>query len=313
MNILVQVPMRAMAIFRILRRNPTMTLIASSGDIVDLPAGFLASRIARTSFFAYIFDDYVYQWTGFNRRIAKFVSPVIFRNSNGVIGPNEFICEEYHRRYGVKTFLIRNPCSSKVLNLPAYQRWPLAEDLVKIVYTGAVYHANSDCFRNLLQALEILRSYDIQLHIFTAQTIQQVEAQGIKGKNTYIRSHLPYNDVLEQQRQADILFLPLTFEVSISEVIRTSAPGKMGEYLASQRPVLAHVPRESFVSYYFNKYQCGAVADENDASKLAAVIEKLITDSDYRLRLTGNARRQAILDFSADSARSQLMELLPGQ
>jgi hypothetical protein len=44
--------------------------------------------------------------------------------------------------------------------------------------------------------------------------------------------HIPQSRVAAILRQADVLFLPLAFRSPIQEVIRTSAPGKMGEYLA---------------------------------------------------------------------------------
>lgn len=310
-NLFLQIYVRAKNIANILRREPATTaLVACSGDFADIPAGSLAGRMLGLPFYAYIFDDYVFQWTGSQRWIAKLIAPFIFKYSAGIIGPNEFICEEYQRRYGVKTTLVRNPCDKAELEKEPYIRTHSQNSKIKIIYTGAIYHANFDCFGNLIQAIKSLQEYPLELHIFTAQTREQLESQGIQSEKIFIHSHVPYSEILEQQRKADILFLPLAFESPIQEVIRTSAPGKLGEYLASGRPVLAHVPANSFVAHYLEKNQCGLVASENDPPSLKGHILKLINDEGFRRAITHNARQRAQLDFDPQVARERLADFL---
>ena len=308
-NLLLHIFFRTKNILKILHSEPnTSAIIACTGVLVDMPAAFLASRVAHIPFFAYIFDDYVFQWTGKTRLFAKMVAPLIFKGSTGIIGPNEFICEEYKQRYHVKSTLVRNPYANVIKE--SYHKWPAERDNIKIVYTGAIYHANYDCFLNLIRAMELLNEYHLQLHIYTAQAREQLERQLIKGQQVFIHSHVAYNDILKKQYKADILFLPLAFESSITEVIRTSAPGKMGEYMASGRPILAHVPSDSFVAYYFNKYQCGLIVDQNAPHKLAAGIKRMIVDNNLRGKIIENSRRQVQLDFGPELARSSLIALL---
>ena len=309
-NIFFSIIWRTVNILKIIRHHPVEILVACTGDIAEIPAGFLASRINGISFVAYIFDDYVYQWTGGYRQFAKLISPFIFRRSAGVIGPNEFICDEYRQRYSVMSTLVRNPCARDELTIKPYDQWPAENGKVKMVYTGAVYRANYDCFRNLIQAMECTLEYHLELHIFTAQTPDELASQQVVGDNVFIHSHVPYSEILEEQHRADILFLPLAFESPIPEVIHTSAPGKLGEYLASGRPVLAHVPADSFVAYYLRLYKCGWVADQNDPDRLATVIKKLVTNSRVRFEFIQNARRQANLDFSPEIARDRLLAFL---
>jgi len=305
-NIFLPLVWRTWKLVRIARRHSTCAIVGCTGDIVDIPAGFLASKILRIDFYAYLFDDYVYQWTGSYRAFAKFVARWIFKYSTGVIGPNEYICEEYASRYNSRYAIVRNPCNADELNLLPFAEWPSEAGRLKIMYTGAIYHANYDCFRNMVQAMRLMDGHAVELHIYTAQTVDELRSQGIEGDGVHIHSHVPYNQILEEQRKADILFLPLAFESPISEVLRTSAPGKMGEYLASGRPVLAHVPANSFVAYYLNKYRCGILANENSPSILAEHILKIIGDAELRRTITQNARQQARLDFAPHISQDRL-------
>jgi len=305
---------RRKKIIAILGGEPdTKAVIACTGDLDDIPSAFLASRKAGIPFFGYIFDDYAYQWTGPYRLLAKWMASFVFRHCAGIIGPNEFICAEYQRRYGVKSILIRNPYPVNAVTERSSSQWPAEGGKIKIFYAGAVYQANSDCFLNLIRAMDSLPAYHLQLDIFTAQSREQLQAHGISGERVAIHPHLPYERMSAELRQADILFLPLTFTSPLHEVIRTAAPGKMGEYLASGRPVLAHVPADSFVAHYFNKHRCGWIADRNEPSGITREFEKIIAAPELRAEITGNARRRAQLDFSPKIAREKLLASLPGQ
>jgi glycosyltransferase involved in cell wall biosynthesis len=112
------------------------------------------------------------------------------------------------------------------------------------------------------------------------------------------------------QQQADILFLGLAFDSPIPEVIRTSAPGKMGEYLGSGRPILVHAPPDSFLSWYFKKEEWGMVVDQKDATVLGRGIERLLEDGRLRKRLVQNALSCARRDFSLRKARNELLRVL---
>ncbi len=107
-----------------------------------------------------------------------------------------------------------------------------------------------------------------------------------------------------------MLFLPLAFASGIPEVIRTSAPAKLGEYLASGVPLLVHAPRDSFVTWYVRKHHCGIVSDTPDPATLLSRLEQLLDDPELRRTTTANAVRCAHRDFGADQARASFAQAL---
>jgi glycosyltransferase involved in cell wall biosynthesis len=311
LNVFIRLFVRTSNLLDIVHSEPdTHAIVVCTGDIIDIPAGYLVSRICKLPFYAYIFDDYLYQFTGSERWLARLVAPLIFKHSAGIIGPNEFICREYEQRYEAATALVRNPCDKAELEQEPHARPSDPERCIRILYTGDVYLANYGCFRNLIQAMKLLPEYLLELHIFTVRSPEQLKTEGIESDRTFIHPHLPYSESLEQQRISDILFLPLAFESPIPEIIRTSAPGKLGEYLASGRPVLAHVPVDSFVSYYLERHQCALVASRNDADCLKDHILTLMKDEEFCQTMVERARRQAKLDFDPQVASEKLLEFL---
>jgi glycosyltransferase involved in cell wall biosynthesis len=295
---------RARTITTILRRENCDAVVACSGDLSDPPAAYLASRRADIPFYLHAFDDYSFQWVARRMRAyAQRAERIIMRGAAGVIVPNEFLGEEYAQRYGIEPTLVHNPSHATGEEEKPAASWPSRAGEIRIVYTGAVYHAHHDAFRNLIAALELLGRSAIRVHIYTAQSPDELEKENIRGPVT-VDEHLTQSQTRAAQRQADILFLPLAFDSPIQEVVRTSAPGKMGEYLASGKPVLVHAPAGSFVSWYFREHGCGVVVDENRPEALLEGIRSIIKDQSLRKRMVEKAWLASKRDFSLPAVRT---------
>lgn len=301
---------RARQIKRILNEERCDVVIGCSGDLCDPPAAYLASRWAGIRFVAYFFDDYAYQWTGFGRTIAKLIEPTVLKSANGVIVPNEFLQVEYLKRYDISSVVIHNPC--QLPELIKLDNWKRAFDdkNINIVYTGSIYHAQHDAFRNLIRAIQLLERTNVILHLYTAQTESELLRYGISGPMIRYHQHIPESEVPAVLRQATILFLPLAFNSPIPEVIRTSAPGKTGEYLSVGRPILVHVPNKSFVSWYFIKHRCGVVVEKNDSHALAAALDRMISDRGLYEDLGIRARKRAEKDFDIAMIRTKFYSFI---
>lgn len=301
---------RARQIEKIVMEEKCCLLIACTGDLYDLPAAYLASKWSGVPLVPYIFDDYLYQWTGFYRSVSKRMEPVIMKHAKGIIVPNEYLQKEYFNRYGVKSDVIHNPCQ-----LPDIEELDKAVRVfdnkdMNIVYTGAIYHAHYDAFRNLIGAIMRLKRPEIKLHLYTAQAESDLKRNGISGPMVVHHPHINQGDVPRVLRQADILFLPLAFNSPIPEVIKTSAPGKMGEYLSVGRPILVHAPHDSFVSWYFRENRCGVVIDVCDSNVLSEGMAELISNDKMRNELGGRARETAERDFNIANIIPKFKKLL---
>jgi len=297
---------RVREIQRILVRERCDAVVAFTGFGVDIPTAYLASRRTGTRFYAYLCDDYAARETFWAYRLpTRLAEPWPLKRADGVVVTNEFLQEKLRRRFGVDATLVRNP-----VDLSAYDLSERAEDspgrFARIVYTGAVYEAHYDCFVNLVQALG--RS-EAELHLYTAQDAGDLAERGIRGPVVF-HPHEPAGAMPRIQTAADVLFLPLAFDSPYPELIRTSSPAKMAEYLASGRPILVHAPADSFVAWYFRQHDCGVVVDRDDPELLADELERLLSDPDLQARLGKNARARAKADFDVAAARAAFARLV---
>lgn len=309
LNVPLGLASRISRIAKITRRERCRAVVACSGDLLDLPAGYMASRLVGVPFYAYIFDYYSYQSLNpIDRFFARHFEPFVLKGAAGIIVPNEVLRDELSQRYGVEATVIRNPCDITAYeSLPAHT--PSVSGDVRIVYTGAVYDAHYDAFRNLVAAINLLKRPNLKLHLYSASPVNW-EREGIHGPVIH-HGHQEMSSVPGIQRQADVLFLPLAFESPYAqELINTSSTGKLGEYLAASQPILVHAPKDSFLARYLRQHDCGLVVDESDPAKLAGGIEQILNDESLRRRLSENAWARAQADFSVAAAQDAFDELL---
>ena len=311
-NTLVGFVHRVVRIVRLARTEDCGILIGCSGDLLNLPATWLASRWMRVPFIVYVLDDYVHQWTGYRRKIAAFFERRFIGAASRVIVLNEFVQQDYAARYGLSPIVLHNPVSLPDLQAIDQAATSVEGGRVDIVYTGSVYHAHFDAFRNLIAVLGRPEFNAVNLHIYTSQPLEWLKSHGIEGAGVHYHGHISQEEVLSVLRRADILFLPLALHSSIPEVIRSSAPFKMSEYLAIGRPILVHAPPGSFLSWYFRKYDCGSVVDADDTDVLAATLGKLIADAELRQLLSSNARNRAKVDFNLELIQPAFFDILGG-
>jgi glycosyltransferase involved in cell wall biosynthesis len=307
---------RVRQVKKILTKEKVEVVVVCTGDLFDPPAVFLASRELGIPFILYGFDYYSHQWTTpVTKSFAEEYEREILSGAKHIIVPNECMAEEYFRRYGIRPVVIHNPFdreeyekNSSPQKNGIVSRMEISDN-VSIVYTGAIYDAHFTAFQNLIAAIPKTGIPQLRLHIYTPQSAGMLQSHGISGP-VVIHKSRQNHEMPDIQMSADILFLPLAFNSPYPEIIRTSSPGKIGEYLAAKKPVLVHAPAESFIAWFFLKNHCGEVVSECDPDMLALSIVRLVRDEPYRQELIHNAYRLAMDDFNAISARTRILNLI---
>lgn len=310
-NLLIAIAQNARRVTEIVSGEGSGAIVACTGDVTHLPAAYLASRRTGIPFHAYVFDHYSHrEWYD---PVAAFwarrIEPFLMKRAAAVITPNELLRDDLHDRFGVEPVVIHNSLDISSYEANGHQPSSAREGEIKIVYTGEIYDAHYDAFRNLVAALEVLRRPDIKLHIYTSRPAAELKALGIDGPVVHHPEH-PATEMPRVQMDADLLFLPLAFDSPYPELVRTSSTTKMGEYLAARRPVLVHAPADSFISWYFRKHDCGVVVDESDPARLVDGIERILDDDGLRERLTANSWTRARADFDVTHSREAFAELI---
>ena len=304
---------RTHQIKKVLQKEQCAIIMACTGDLFDPPAAFTASRELGIPFILYSFDYYSCQWVDpFLRSFATKYEQDLVQAAANVIVPNEYMYEEYLKRYRIAPTIIHNPVDLVEYEKQAQNFYENKNDNPNektIVYTGSIYDAQYDAFCNLITSVHSLGMPNLKIHLYTPQPKHQLFENTIKGL-LVVHEAQPITTMSAIQRNADILFLPLAFRSKFPEVIKTSSPGKIGEYLASKKPILVHAPKDSFVSWYFRKYHCGLVVDQDNPQLLAKAIERLLKDTQLQQTLSENAYVRANEDYDLRMAQKKFEQIL---
>ncbi|PYS24716.1 MAG: hypothetical protein DMF72_04580 [Acidobacteria bacterium] len=301
---------RARQISALVLREQCDAIVAFTGHASDLPAACLAAKRTRIPFYPYVLDHYSYrEWrnrvTGF---WARRLEGLVMKRATRVIVTNEVLSSDLHRRFGIEPKVIHNSIDLSGYEDASLDPEPLGAE-IKIVFTGDVYEAHYDAFRSLLAGLQLLKRNDIRLHLYTPRTSAELADKGIAGPIVFHKP-LAMEEMIRIQRDAHILFLPLAFNSPYPGLVKTSATTKMGEYMATQRPILVLAPSDSFVSWYFRTHDCGFVVDSCDAMSIAETIERVLGSRDLVQQVITRAWEQAHRDFDIKKAREQFWNLI---
>lgn len=298
---------RERQIEQIVKREGCDTIVACTGNVLDPIAAYRVSTRLGLPFVFYVFDDIASTWTPpILTRIVNDYVPVLLKGADRVIVPNEILAEKYRETYQIEPDVLHNPCDLSPYRDPVRS---ISSDEIRIVYTGAIYEAHFDAVRNLVEGLKALDRPEVSLHLYTPQSSRRLEAHGIAGPVVVHRPQ-PVATMPSIQMGADILFLPLGFRTPYPETIRTSAPGKIGEYLASSTPILVHAPADSFLSWYFRTHRCGMVVDQPDPVLLAQSVGTLLSDRNLREEYSANALNRCREDFDVQNVAQTFRSLV---
>jgi glycosyltransferase involved in cell wall biosynthesis len=302
---------RVLLIARILRREGCYAVVACTGgdEIVDFPAAFLATRLLGIPFYAYLLDQFSHMVNfGMGRSVLRHLEPAMMKRAAAVIVPNEFLAGDVALAFGIDPVILHNPCDLSVYE-SIDERGPRNDGQFRVVYTGEVGPLHAPAMRNLIEGIHRLGSDDVRLHIYTVRGATALQSDGIDGSVVF-PGHRPLSEMPSVQSQADVLFLPLALGTPHPEIVRTAAPGKLGEYLAARRPILVHAPADSFLAWYFRHHECGLVVDRDDPDALADALRLLRSDAALRAKLSERAWERAVADFDVTKVRARLDTLL---
>lgn len=310
-GLLYQAWQRGINIARALKDDPADTIVGCSGDLLDLPAAWLASQLLARRFVVHFFDDYMEQWWADPelRAFAGSIEKRIVRDASKIIVTNEYMQTEIALRHGRGAEIVRNPCQESD-GRPVVTEYPALADEVRVVFTGAVYHLNYDILRAITQALSQIEGVLHRLHIYTAQPKEQLEAEGLVGQHVCIHGHVTPAEASEIQRNADILLIPFSFHEDAKGIIRTAATAKLADYLAAGRPILAICQEDSFLAWFLQQQGCGISVATDDPAEIALAIRNIGGDLALRLRMSENACRVVASEFSPAASQARFLSAL---
>jgi glycosyltransferase involved in cell wall biosynthesis len=287
------------------RRRGAGWILTVSDEGFSVIAGAVCARLTGLPHIVMVFD--LWEENAYNdvaRALARVLEPRILRGAARVVVHNEKMAEHYRAKHGISCTVL--PTSVEPWE-PAPPQTREPGDSREILFAGAVYWAQEDSLRRLSRATRELEG--VRLTIVGSGTEEAaLRARGIAAER--LEEDLPPELFRPRLERADVLFLGLGFETAHPDVIRTAAPAKLPEYMASGRPILVHAPRGSHVAEYGREAGFAEVVDVPEEEALRAAVLRLLEDAELAGRRAARAQELVRERHEASRVREEFCRLL---
>jgi glycosyltransferase involved in cell wall biosynthesis len=295
------------AIANKLKESKVDIILCTCGvDPYSLQHGVLAARASGLPLALYLVDDFlsgaILSENAEHLLVAKRDVPIWLREAKRIFVISAGLQDLIRDRYGL---------DSEVLPLPyeipeAHQIQQCVSTEKQIIFVGNLSHFYIDGLRELAGVIDDLNAKEygtISLR-FTLPTMKEVIRQ--VGRFDCIKC-IPCRNTKDLQievAKSIFCYSPYSFEDRFKEMVMTSFPSKLLDYLSSARAVLAYGPEYSSMIRYFRCHNLGVVLDRRDPAALRdAVLHQLNSCENY-----SNLYRKTIIEnHSAHVVAAQVL------
>ena len=281
--------------WKLKRLQPTAVFSACTPDGIFFVASFLACRRLGIPFWGHMHDLWLENTRqgSFLEKLGKKWEPVIFREADKIFCMTDTQRDYYKNKYGGNYEIIPHCVSSDVeIPIRPTVKTKSRDDEIQILYTGNINPLmNLDALKDMVACLDFLPA-NYRIMMLTSTSAKTLQAEGI----CHPRLDLGWTSVVEARRlmrEADILFLPLSFKNCSAEEVRTVFATKTLDYLTSGVPILVYSPATCHHSRSAKSHGWGCVVDDDNPQVLARAIQDLAGDRSRRESLVKDAFEEA--------------------
>lgn len=269
------------------RRHGARAVLAVYPDEIFLLAGYILAGMLRLPLLLYFHNTYLENHR--SSRLARWLQPRAFRRASHVFVMSEGMRRLYERRYpGLRTSSLLHTFLG---DPPTFEPLSPLHDPVELLFLGQVGPSCADAAARLARAVNLTPGIRLTVVSGTARTT--IERAGLAGPRIRVET-VPDHALADRLRAADILVLPHGFTSPLApEEIETIFPTKVVEYLASGRPILAHVPPGCYLAEFLTRHDAALVVDEPTEEAIGAALARLAGDATLRDSLARNAVKAA--------------------
>jgi glycosyltransferase involved in cell wall biosynthesis len=275
----------------------------------SLPMGSITLQIRRKyrlPFVLHVSDDWMMDWPAnvlgrryfpitdvANWRMRRLFEEAV-RTSELRFGISDEMCREYERRFGLSFETLHNG-----VDLTNAQELLVHPEPFRIVYSGSVFRYGQ--YESLIDARDAVlllrnRGMPLTLEIFTQHADDEdLQAELSRPPAVVVRRLVPPEDLLRNLRAAAALLLPANFDATSIRFLRLSLPGKLAEYLAAERPVVAYGPDVLAQTRFLRAWGCAELVEQRGVGPLAAAMERVLKDE---------ARASQLMERAAETVRA---------
>jgi len=292
-------PVILVGVFRRLYQQQTERVMGVFPDGYHFLASAIGSCVLGIPYFPYLHNSFAENRTGWRGFFAKGIVSLVFSISKKVFLMSDGLLRFYETHY---------PNHQFVALLHQYE--PIDENLEAVTkkkgtvaMIGAVNESNVESSLRVLDAFNSLN--DVELFLYTSTPDHELKSFGILNfKNVQVVRKSSYPKFMHAIAGSEIVILTHGFTGGMSEIeYETIFPTRTLDLLASGRPVIAHVPKKSFIYEFLTRSKCALIVEKPKVSAIMSAYRLLLEDQLLQQSIT-TAARQALKEFEPQRIRS---------
>lgn len=213
-----------------------------------------------------------------HRRKAEQLLREILSIASGRFTSSDKMADEYWNRFGYKFTMFTNPAT-----LSSYTNSVNKTKIPNVVFTGKVGWHNDKAIKQLIKAVEVINSNNIEVEfdIYTDTPKDELSRfLGYLPSSVHIHPPVPNSRIPEILASAHILYLPISINNQNARFTRYSMSTKMGEYLWSGNPVIYVGPKDIAMTEFLKKNQCAELVTEDNLDLIIKSLKKVLNCPD---------------------------------
>ena len=291
---------------RISKENGRGPIVAVFPDEMQVAAARTVAKRHGLPFFPYFHNTYTDNRRGLARLFGRRIERRIIEAGDRVLVLTSALGDLLKSRYPEATYDIVPHSFAFAGNHTDIVRAP--DETIRIGILGNINESNMDAFLRLFRALDD----SMFVTLYSGSTPSWFfEKLGVLGPR--VRHEQPSDaDLLGKLRENDILYLPhgLNGRWGSAEY-RTIFPTRTAPYMGSGRPVLAHIPQQSFLYDWLHQRDCAEIVTTPSENDLRAAIHRLATDGRRSQQIVQNAAA-AFLEFDPERVSRYFKRIVTG-
>lgn len=235
----------------------------------------------------------------------------VYRGAASRLCVSPYMRDDYRARFGAGAEVLY---PARAADVPEFTSPPehltaLSHGL-RVAFAGTInMGGHAVLLRNIAASLEAQGG---KLLLYGPISNEAADQSGLLLPNVELRGLLPSHELIETlRRQADVLYVPMSFAEQDRQAMRTNFPSKLTDYSAVGLPILIQGPSDCSAVRWARDNEGVAVVVE-EPGELSPCLARLAGDAAWRQQLAGEALRVGALYFGASAAHEKLMQALGG-
>lgn len=250
-----------------------------------LLAGYLTAVLTGAKLYPYFHNTYREARKGLSFLFACWLQARVFSRASHVFVMSQGMVELYRERYpDLDCSALPHSFNE---SLPDFSPPPEPGSTLHLVISGSIHEVCLDAAVRVGKAIS--QAEHCSLTLLSGTPRRYLQSIGLLHDGVRHES-VSRDDLIMRLKEADIVVLPHGFSGRFScEEYRTIFPTRTIEYLICGRPILAHSPKNCYLTRFLKQNRCALVVDEQSIPALLEAISRLRTDAQLRSDLVRNA------------------------